>query len=508
MKNNFNKLSKMILAVGSIVILFGCTKTFLDQKSYTSTVLSDAIKNEDDLNTAINGLYSSLRATDLYGRSLAVKGDLMADHCFLSAANSGRYLSFNNYNIAKNDGYASALWANAYASIKNANLVINSGLDVSKPNVSQLVAEAYAIRGMIYFDLVRNFGTPYTIGDPNTNLGVPIVTGFDINGNPAPFDLNAKPARATVAAVYTQVLADLNKAFSLAKFNQGDQMNFLTNSGAVSGKSRVVNSSFMSKYAIEVLLARVYQNKGDWTNAKNAANDVIVNSGFSLIPASGLIAYWKGATPLTSKTETMFEVTSDANNSVSDGTLANLYVPKPVGSYGDILALKSFYDSYTSTDVRKGLYNPTSRSGQLGTAYYITKYPIDPSNYDDVKMVRFSEAYLILAEAKYNLGDIAGANTTLNTFAVTRDPNKVYASTGTQVLEDILNERLKEFSFEGYRFWDLTRLGRTFTKAKAIDASNLISSSTLVLPSNTNLIFPIPNDEILVNPNMVQNPGY
>ena len=495
MKNNFNNISKMFLALGAAVIMFGCSKSFLDAKPYGSVVLSQAINSEDDMNTAINGLYSSLRATDFYGRTFAVKGDLMADNAFLSNQNSGRYLSFNNYNFVKTDSYASAVWINAYSAIKNANLVINSGLDPAKStNVSQLLSEAYAIRGMIYFDLVRNYGLPYTVGDPNTNPGVPIVTTFDAT---------IKPARATVAAVYAQVLADLTKASSLAKFNQGQTMTF-----AATNKTRAVNSSFMSSYAIKLLMARVYQNKGDWANAKLLANDVITNSGFTLVPATGVISYWAGAAPLTSKTETMFEVTSDANNSVSDGTLANIYVPKTNGgSYGDILATKTHYDSYSATDVRKGLITPSTRSGQAGTANYIVKYPIDVINYDDVKILRFSEAYLILAEAQYNLGDIAGANATLNTFVVKRDPSKVYASTGAQVLTDILNERAKEFAFEGYRYWDLMRLNLTFNKPQTQDANNNYTYLS-VAPGNINRIFPIPNDEMLVNPNMVQNPGY
>ena len=494
MKNNFNNISKMFLAVGAAIIMFGCSKSFLDSKPYTSVVLSQAINGEDDLNTAVNGLYASLRATDLYGRTFAVKGDLMADNMFLSNQNSGRYLSFNNYNFTKTDSYASAVWSNAYSSIKNANFIINSGLDPAKSvNVSQLLSEAYAIRGMIYFDLVRNYGLPYTVGDPNTNLGVPIITTFDAT---------LKPSRATVAAVYAQVLADLTKAVSLAKNNQGETMTF-----SATNKTRSVNSSFMSKYAIKLLMARVYQNKGDWANAKLLASDVIANSGFTLSTAANLISYWKGTTPLTSKTETLFEVTSDANNSVGDGTLANLYVPKPTGSYGDELSTKGFYDSFSATDVRKGLISPSTRSGQPGTAYYALKYPIDVINYDDVKILRFSEAYLILAEAQYNLADIAGANATLNTFVLQRDPSKTYASTGTQVLADILSERAKEFAFEGYRFWDLMRLNYSFNKPQTQDANN-VYTYTAVAPGNINRIFPIPNDEMLVNPNMVQNAGY
>ena len=494
MKNNFNKITKMFLAIGTIAMLFGCSKTFLDQKPYNSVVLSEAIKTEDDMSTALTGLYASLRATDFYGRTFAVKGDLMADKCFLSSANSGRYLSFNLYNFTKTDGTPSAIWSNGYNAIKNANFIINAGLDpASNPNISQLMSEAYAIRGLVYFDLVRNFGLPYTTAP--SSAGVPIVTKFEVN---------SRPARNTVAEVYTQVIADLTKAISLAKFNQGQTMNF-----QLTAKTRAINSSFMTKYAAATVLARVYQHKGDWANAKATALDIIANSGFSLVTSSNVISYWKGASPLTGKVETMFEVTSDANNQVADGTLAVYLIGKPGGgAYGDMLATKSFYETFSATDTRKGLISPEVRSGQLGTAHYVAKYPIDNVNLDDVKVVRFSEAYLILAEAYYNLGDITNANATLNKFVVNRDPSAVYASSGSKVLTDILDERAKEFAFEGYRFWDLTRMGYTFVKSQGQDATNAITIKITVAPGNTNLLLPIPNDEILVNPNVTQNAGY
>lgn len=480
-------------SLGLLLGLSSCKKSFLDLKPYNSAVIADAIQNEADLNAAVNGLYSSLRATDFYGRTFAVKGDLAADNGFQSSANSGRYTVFNLWNMAVTDGYASGVWSNSYTAIKNANVIINSGLAVTNDNISQLYAEAYAIRGMIYFDLCRNFGLPYA-NNPD-GPGVPIVLTFD---------KDAKPARSSIKQVYTQAIADLNKAYSLAKFNQGNTMTFLT-----TGQSRSVNSSYLTKFAISGLLARVYQHMGDWANAKLAALDVVTNGGFNLIPSTGLVSYWKGTNPRTDRMETMFEVTSDANNSVNDGTLANLYVPKPVGSYGDILATQNFYNSYAATDVRKQLYAPGTRSGQLGIAYYITKYPIDPTSYDDVKIVRYAEVLLILSEAYYNLGDETNAKKYLNQVSMTRDPSFAgYTSTGTQILEDILNERAKELAWEGYRFWDMYRLQRSFVKPQAQDASNAITQSITIKPTTLGMIFPIPKDEILVNPNITQNSGY
>lgn len=497
MKNRMLSINyKVYLLAVCVVVMAGasCNKSFLDQEPYDSVPASSAVTNEGSMHAALVGLYSSLRATDFYGRTFVIKGDLMSDIAFLSSQNSGRYLGFNNYDMDKTNGYPSAIWQNSYAAIKNANLIINSKVDISNNNISQMYAEAYALRGMIYFDLVRNFALPYAGNE--SKPGVPIVLEFN---------QSMKPARETIAAVYTQVLADLNMAYSLAKYDLGATMTFLS-----TGATRTMNTSFVTKYVIDGLLARVYQHMGNWPAAKTAALDVVNKGGYSLIASTGLVGYWAGTTPRTSdKVETMFEVTSDANNSVSDGTLANIFVPKPTGSYGDVLATKAMYDTYTLTDARRSLYNPSTRTGQLGTAYYITKYPINTTSYDDVKIVRYAEVLLILAEAYYNTSDETNALKYVNMVATKRDPAYTgYLTTGTAVLESILTERQKELAFEGYRFWDLYRLKRTFTKPQAQDAGNAIVKSVVVSPATKNIIFPIPYDEILINKGIEQNDGY
>lgn len=494
-KQHIFKHTTALILSGFILFTAGsCSKSFLDKIPLDATTTGTAIKDEASMYTAILGLYSSMRATDFYGRTYAIKGDLMSDDCFLSSSNSGRYIGFNNYDMDKTNAYPSAIWQNAYAAIKNANFIINSGLENNSNNISHMYAEAYAIRGLVLFDLVRNFAPPYT-ADPK-KLGVPIVLKFDSL---------ALPKRDTIDKVYAQVLSDLNTAYTMAKFTQNATMTFTS-----TGVARAMNASYITKYAIKGLLARVYQHMGNWAAARDAALDVVTNSGNSLIDAAGLVGYWAGTVTRPDKVETMFEITSDANNSVSDGTLANIYVPKALGgSYGDILATKALYDSYTATDARKALYNPSTRSGQLGTAYYVTKYPINTVSYDDVKIERYPEILLILAEAYYNLSDEANALKYVNMVATKRDPSYAgYTTTGAAVLESILNERLKELAFEGYRFWDLYRLQRSFIKPQAQDGSNVIVKSVSVTAATLNMIFPIPNDEILVNPNMKQNTGY
>ena len=460
-----------------VVSVTSCSKKYLVDNPYTAVVINSAIQSESDLLAAITGTYSNLRATDLYGRTLPVKGDLMADNTFVITANSGRYTQMNSFTQNKLDAFALGVWTNAYIAIKNANLIINSSAKVpASANVNQYTGEAYAIRALSTFELVRNFATPYTAG--STGMGVPIIKDFN---------QDTTPARSSIKDVYTQIIADLEKAYSLMTTYRG--------------------SSYFSKYSARALEARVYQNMGDWTNAQITALDVVTNSGVTLLDSTAYLSYWASPTAQsTTKNETLFEVESDAVSNNQFDQIGFIYLATG-GGYGDILGTPNLDSIYAPTDVRSHLILAGTRSGQNGTAYFCEKYinAANTADKDDTKVLRLSDIILILAEAYFNAGDYTNADKYLNMVAQKRDKTIApYANTGAQVLEDILVERRKELAFEGSRFWDLMRLQRSYTKVVNQNPLQTIS----VTPSNSQLIFPIPNAEINANPNIKQNPNY
>jgi hypothetical protein len=489
-----SRLSFSYIMLAGMLLITSCSKSYLDKTPFTSNDLGTAISSEADLGVAVNGMYASLRSTDLYGRSIPVKGDLMADNSFVTTANSGRYLTLNNFSFNNADGTASGLWTNAYVAIKYANTIISNTLPVTA-TVSQYVGEAYALRALMHFELVRNFARPYTVapGDP----GIPIVSAFDITN----FNPSVLPARNTVKDVYTQVIADLEKAYGLMTLYRG--------------------TGYFSKYAGRALEARVYQHMGDWANARVASTDVITNSGWSLLPAASYVAptgsttagnyspggYWANPTVQAStKNETMFEVAADLANNGGFDQLGAIYLTTG-GYYGDILGTAELYNLYAATDVRKGLMPIGTRSGQSGTVYLNFKYSnaSNTADKDDTKVLRFSDIILIAAEAYQQTGDFANALVNLNRVARQRDPAFAgYTSTGSQLLEDILTERRKELAFEGVRLWDLVRLQRSWTKVKN---QNPLTTLTIT-PTNQSLLYPIPVGELNANPNITQNPGY
>ncbi len=475
------KKFKIFLVLAPLMIFVSsCKKEFLDLKPYNSIPLTLAIQNEADLQSAVHGVYSSFRGANLHGRTIPLVGDLMADNVYIATVNSNRYIGEFNYAYTNQFGQSLATMSDAYTGIQRANNVIDLGLNLPpSANVSQLRGEAIALRALLYFELVRLFGKPFTV-DPNSPA-VPLVLAY----NPT-----LKPARNTVAEVYTQIEKDLADAFTLVT--------------AITNPNK--NSSYVSKYVVRALQAKVAFNKGDYNAAKTFALDVVTNGGFTLVSAANYNAYWNGFAPTSNRVETIFEISHDAVQNAGNNSLAYFYFQT---GYGDAIASDDLYNQYSATDVRRTRMTATTRSGQ--NIYAVVKFPNVPASSpdkDDVKIIRYSEILLILAESYARTNDDANARITLNQVAQIRDPSFTgYTSSGATLIEDIINERRKELAFEGNRYWDLLRLNRDIVRINL--NSNYPPATPLTLPANSHKrIWPIHQTELDANPNMVQNPGY
>jgi len=473
MKKSINRLS-IITAI--IFLLQGCTKSFLDQTPSNQILINQALTTVPLMQTALNGAYALLRSVSLYGRDLPICGDLQADNTYVEAENTGRYLDQYQYTVISTDGISQEIWQTAYTGILAANQIINDTLtaDGSAP----IKAQAYAIRALLYFKLVNIYARPYT--DDPTALGVPIVLQYN------PFAL---PARNTVGEVYNQIISDFKAA--------------LPDAPAYS------SSVTLSQYAIEALLARAYLYEGDNADAKAAAVDVINNSGFKLVSRNNLVAFWKNPANQTNQVEVMFEIDADGVNNNGFDDLGGMYI----NGYDDIYCSYQLYDLYNSTDVRSKLLLSGYTKGGY-PAIVVNKFPNaeNPSDRDNLKVIRLAEVYLIAAEASLP-GNESDAKLYLNDLMAQRDPSLVYSSTGAQLLSDIVQERRKELAFEGDRLYDLNRLKLPVDRADngpgALPAG--LNNINLYIPySDYRRISPIPDVEIQANPNIAkqQNPGY
>ncbi|PZX61789.1 RagB/SusD family nutrient uptake outer membrane protein [Hydrotalea sandarakina] len=467
-------LKKYALTVcSSALILMGCSKNFIVENPNDSVPSTQALNTESGLQDALNGAYAGLRAVALYGRDFPVIGDLQADNTYVETKNSGRYLSQYNYSVVSSDAVVGEMWNQAYITILRVNNIIDA--NVTGPNVAAIKAQAYAIRGLLYFKLVNIYAQPYTVD--STSLGVPIVLHF----NP-----NLFPARNKVSEVYSQIISDLKMA--------------VANAPAYSTSVRI------SKYAAEGLLARAYLYMGDYADAKSAAVDVINNGPFTLVTPNNYAAFWQNPAARTDAVETMFEVDCDAINNNGFDDLGGIYY----NGYNDIYCSSQLYNLYSATDVRRGLLVPgTTKSGS--PAYIVIKFPnAQNTDRDNLKVIRLAEVYLIAAEASLPTNQ-TDALYYLNALLAQRDPLAApYTVTGPLLLQAIVTERRKELAFEGDRLYDMNRLQLPINRVAnpgAIPAGPNNINLNIPYPDNRR-VAPIPQQELTANPNIVQNPGY
>ncbi|WP_342646230.1 RagB/SusD family nutrient uptake outer membrane protein [Mucilaginibacter sp. CSA2-8R] len=476
-----NNITYILLAVA--VAVSACKKSFLDEQPTTAVTVTESIKTTNDLADAVNGMYNVMKATQLFGRDIPVLGDLLADNTYVNVTNSGRYLLENNYQFISTTAEPTNIYSRAYYSILQANRIIYEGkkLAASSDN-NQLIGEAYASRGLLYLQLVNWFGAPYTV-NPSADA-VPIVknpsyiTGFDI-----------KTPRATVGAVYTQIISDLDSAYALMP--------------EASTSYHAITSNYIAKYATKAIEARAYLYKGDYANALTAAQLVVDKGGYTLAQnAAAFTGFWANPAAQTGKLETIFELNQNASSNLGNTGLDAIFSQ---AGYGDIQATDDLYNAYTASDLRRTLILNGTRGGQQ--AYIINKFPnYSNTDKDETKVIRYAEVILTLAEAAARTNDQAKALTYLNQLARLRDPSFAgYTSSGTQLTTDILNERRKELAFEGLRFFDFTRLNLVINRPK--QAFGYVSYPTVSL-TDIHRILPIPQSARDANSSLTQNPGY
>jgi hypothetical protein len=475
----------LFLLFAGTVVISSCKKEFLVETPPTAAPVTDAIKTENDMADAVNGMYNAMRQSTLFGRDAAVLGDELADNAYVHATNSGRFLTEMTYNIISTNGEAANIWAQGYYSILQANRIIYAANQLPATTVTnQLKGEAYTARALTYLELVNFFALPYTTNP--TADGVPLIT--------APTNIVGafiKPARAKSADVYAKIISDLDSAYTLMTLP--------------SITLHAVNSNYISKYAAKAIQARAYLYKGDYANARDAAQLVVTSGGYTLASSTTYVAYWANAAAQTGKLETIFELA--LNTATNNGTNGLDYIYAQAG-YGDILGYTELYNLFSTTDVRRSLFLTTSPT-KTGTVYVNNKYSnvSNASDKDDIKIIRYSEVLLTLAEGYARAGGVgadATALTFLNQVAKQRDPAFIgYVSTGATLLTDILNERRKELAFEGLRYFDLTRLA--IPVVRPTQAGTAPTTSTLAV-ADPKRILPIPQGEIDANPNIKPNP--
>ena len=175
---------------------------------------------------------------------------------------------------------------------------------------------------------------------------------------------------------------------------------------------------------------------------------------------------------------------------------------QPAGDQESWSPVNALLNLYTGNDIRADEYR-VIRNGSIVLGKYFAKSTAsgNPDGVVDFKVYRTAEMYLIRAEAYARLGMDAEGLADLNDLRAARNANTGF-ETGAELETAIQTERRKELVVEGHRFFDLKRTVRVVSRTQ-----DCASWCTLP-PDHRGWAFPIPQTEMLANPNMEQNPGY
>lgn len=490
--------------------LSSCVNDWLDVAPSDGTDAGAALTNSSDLAAARTGMYKALKGNsslvDYYGQQFFVYGDVHAGDDYqynnLGGSNRASFYYDMNYQTASeftsSTSSSNVAWKSPYIVIGRANRIIAaaeggalSDAAEAKATIDQYAAEAKVLRALAHFDLVRIYGKPYT-EDQGASLGVPLVTGV--------LESNAKPARSTVAEVYTQVVKDLTEAIS---------------SNALATETE---PGYVSVWGAKAILSRVYLNMGDYANALSVAEDIIKKSGAALWTRDQYIKAWDASTP--NESEFLFRLnvagSTDSNDLNGIGNLQQR------DGYKEMVATKKFVDMLTSDpeDVRNGMFLPATAAKEVATygtnKVFLNKLRGQGGNLRNVTIVpiiRLSEVYLTAAECAFRKNDKTKAVEYLNDLVKNRTTTEASLATVDNITrERILIERRKELIGEGQRYFDALRNNETITRyTSEADKGWHKTLSKEAQSFNRDYfkaIAAIPQAEINANPNIKQNTGY
>ena len=486
--------------------LSSCVNDWLDVAPSDGTDADAALTSSSDLDAARTGMYKALKGNssfvDYYGQQFFVYGDVHAGDDYqynnIGGSNRASFYYDMNYQTASEFNTSTVSWQSPYVVIGRANRIIAaaeggklSDAVEAKAKIEQYAAEAKVLRALAHFDLVRIYGKPYT-EDQGASLGVPLVTEV--------LESNAKPARSTVAEVYTQVVKDLTEAIS---------------SNALATETE---PGYVSVWGAKAILSRVYLNMGDYANALSVAEDIIKNSGAALWTRDQYFKAWDASTP--NESEFLFRLNVAGSTDNNDlNSIGNL---QQRDGYKEMVATKKFVDMLTSDpkDVRNNMFLPATAPKEV-EAYGTNKVFLNKlrgqggnlRNVTIVPIIRLSEVYLTAAECAFRNNDKTKAVEYLNDLVKNRTTTKASLATVDNItLDRILIERRKELIGEGQRYFDALRNNETITRyTSEADKGWHKTLSKEAQSFNRDFykaIAAIPQAEINANPNIKQNTGY
>ncbi|WP_321374814.1 RagB/SusD family nutrient uptake outer membrane protein [uncultured Draconibacterium sp.] len=480
---------KLNIIFAILIVLVSCSDDFLDLKPQ-SDVVSGSFTSAQDAENLLTGAYSTIGAYYQYNRYYLTEG--ISDNHYVNGDNPTE-MTFENFSFDAATGVLQEAYVALYNQIAAANTVLDnvSVIEDSKwdgtTRKEQILGEASFLRAISYYELVTQWG------------GVPIFTSLLNDGN-------LYPERNTEAEVYDQIITDLIYA-----------ENVLLTTPYENEFGRATKGS------AQALLAKTYAQIGDYNNCLTYANKVIESGVYSLV--SDFSNVWGMANK--NNTESIFDVQQGGTTgwwgfqifayAAGDGwpkrQICSADLVRAFQTAGDTIG--SRYTTTFNWQIANASFNmPVNAWDPEQEIPFQGKYaPGGWFSQDNIRIIRLADIILLAAEANVQLNNLSAATILLNQIRSRAGLDSTSASSKSELALAVLNERRLELVFECTRWNDLKRA----------DASGVVSVVDVIneqLDSNGKslgytmdddkhqLIYPIPNQDRLLNKNLTQNPGY
>lgn len=489
-----------VITAGIAIAGSSCTKV-LDKYPQTQTVRSDSASaiSATDAENIILGLYQDYKSqVEFNVLDRITNGDVLSDNAYAGGDNTAN-ITLDNFTFNSLNGNLNRDYADAYVLIGKANIAIQDVGRSTDPSLvaarkAEIVGDAKFLRAFTYFDLVRLFGR------------VPLKLKPSNNSSADSLLASSLVAQSSVDSIYQQILQDL-----------WDAKASVPRIGAYSSKYTITQGPVFAT------LAKVYATMPtpNWDSVGYYCDQLIPN--YSLLTDYTFL--WDNAHKNSS--EAIWEFTYDGWN---EGDKIGNWAPSQFWALenrngvptmvsggwkrfetpsndlvslfradGDSVRLHASITFLDSTNTFTDTYWSTAHYP------YATKYN-DPNNgINDFYLYRLPDILLLKAEQLVKKGDLNGAMALVTQVRARVKLGPKTAASPDQAEQIIANERRQEFAFEGHRWFDLLRTG------KAIQTMNAVKDgkgNILYNVADYRVIMPIPQQQIDLNPKLVQTDNY
>lgn len=457
---------KRILLYLLMTIVFTSCDDFLEVGANANELDTELVFQNDNTATAVlEGIYHQFQETGFASGnilSITFLGNTLADDAIEYSITNDRYNFYTN-GLRADNGTNNSIWTSAYKQLYNANTLlvgIKDNMHLSKETKNRITGEAKFLRAFIYYYLVHLYDE------------VPLVLTTD-------YHINQSLARTSVGEVYIQIQKDLEEALTYLPEDY------------THSKGEHIRPN---KYAAYTLLARLALWKEKYSQAIDYASEVIDSKKYELPKLEKVFK--------ANSTESIWQLVPVVpNTGAYEGSQFILENNPAVPNNSASQSLTNdFLSIWQTDDLRYQNWIGVYTEG-VDDYYYPYKYKIktggDSEEYSMV--MRLAELYLIRAEAFAKSGNMQLALDDLNSIRNRADlPNLTIADI-TNIEQMVLEERRRElFSEWGHRWLDLRRFGK-------ID--EVLGQKKPTWQPHAKLL-PIPEQDILKNPFLTQNPGY